>query len=316
MTTIADPARRRDPEVGMAHQALFYRDSDEYLSSVLEFVRPGLEAGEPVAMAVPSRNLTLLERHLDGYAGSVELFDMVELGHNPARIIPAVQSMLDRHEGRPLHYVGEPIWAGRSPGEIREATRHEALINLAWSNAPIRVLCPYDAAALDGTVLRDAERTHPDLIRDGQLFSSTSYDGAVVPHSCEHALPAPPATASRIRFEPTELWRVRALVAEYARSAGLTDERVADLTLAADELAANTVKHAGASGSVAVWSESDQVLCEVEGPGWITDPLAGRRQPPPEPCAGRGLWIVNQVCDLVETRTSSAGTIVRVHVCV
>ena len=59
--------------------------------------------------------------------------------------------------------------AGRSPAEIREATRHEALINLAWPDAGTRVLCPYDAASLDDHVLADARRTHPGMVQDGEL---------------------------------------------------------------------------------------------------------------------------------------------------
>jgi len=50
----------------------------------------------------------------------------------------------------------------------------------------------------------------------------------------------------------------------------------------------------------------------VQDYGWITDPLAGQqRQPADEP--GHGLWVVNQVCDLVEVRTGQAGTTVRLH---
>ena len=86
-------------------------------------------------------------------AAQIELLDMCELGRNPGRIIPAVLGMIERHGDRPLRYVGEPIWSGRSPEEVREATRHEALINFAWPDADIRVLCPYDVASLDDQVL-------------------------------------------------------------------------------------------------------------------------------------------------------------------
>ena len=47
--------------------------------------------------------------------------------------------------------------------------------------------------------------------------------------------------------------------------------------------------------------------------GWITDPLAGRIRHGPDD-RGHGLWLVNQVCDLVEIRTSkAAGTVIRLH---
>ena len=36
--------------------------------------------------------------------------------------------------------------------------------------------------------------------------------------------------------------------------------------------------------------------------------------PPIEQYGGRGLWIVNQLCDLVQIRSAPSGTVVRVHV--
>ncbi len=58
---------------------------------------------------------------------------MAELGRNPARIIPEVQAFTDKHPGQRVRFVGEPIWPGRSAAEICEATRHEALLNLAFA---------------------------------------------------------------------------------------------------------------------------------------------------------------------------------------
>ncbi|MGH2884858.1 MAG: MEDS domain-containing protein, partial [Solirubrobacteraceae bacterium] len=118
-----------------AHQALFYQDSSEYLEGIFDFIDPALDRQEAVAIAVPEPRVRLLELELGDRTASVELLDMVELGRNPGRIIPAVFGMIERHAGRPLRYVGEPIWSGRSPEEIREAARHEALINLAWPGA-------------------------------------------------------------------------------------------------------------------------------------------------------------------------------------
>ena len=110
-----------------------------------------------------------------------------------------------------------------------------------------------------------------------------------------------------------DLRPVRRLVDGHAVRAGLPDERAANLVLAASELAANTLRHTSAGGTVQVWRTEDEILCQIQDRGWITDPLAGRiRRPPDE--SGHGLWVVNQVCDLVEIRTSQAGgTIIRLH---
>ena len=86
----------------------------------------------------------------------------------------------------------------------------------------------------------------------------------------------------------------------------------ANLVLAASELAANTLRHTSGGGTLRVWHTGLEILCQVEDEGWITDPLAGRRRrPAAEP--GHGLWLVNQVCDLVDLRSGPGGTAIRLH---
>ena len=48
--------------------------------------------------------------------------------------------------------------------------------------------------------------------------------------------------------------------------------------------------------------------------GVIADPLVGRQTPSPERAGGRGLWLANQLCDLVQIRSGASGTVVRLHV--
>ncbi|MBV8217253.1 MAG: MEDS domain-containing protein, partial [Solirubrobacterales bacterium] len=197
-----------------AHQALFYRGSDEYLAGISGFIRPALERGDPVAIAVPAPKLELLRSALGDRTAPIELLDMFELGKNPARIIPVVLSMIERYGG-PLRYVGEPMWPGRSPGEIREAMRHEALVNRAWPGADIRVLCPYDTEQLDESVLRDVELTHPGVVRGGRLASSSAYGDGGMPAACDAPLSGPPSDAVAQDFEIGDLGRLRLWVAEH-----------------------------------------------------------------------------------------------------
>jgi anti-sigma regulatory factor (Ser/Thr protein kinase) len=296
-----------------AHQALFYRDSGEYLEGIFAFVTPALDRGEPVAIAVPEPRLRLLEAELGDRAASIELLDMFELGRNPGRIIPAVLGMIERHAGRPLRYVGEPIWAGRSPEEIREAARHEALINLAWPDAEISVLCPYDVAGLDDHVLRDAEQTHPGVVRDRRLEASSAYGDGAVPLGSEQPLSEPPPGALARDFEVDDLGQVRAWVAQQAGASGLDTGRTADLVLAINELTSNTLKHADTQGVLRFWAAPGEVIFQIEDSGHIADPLAGRRRRQASGDGGLGLWMVNQLCDLVEVRTSADGTTIRTH---
>jgi len=111
----------------------------------------------------------------------------------------------------------------------------------------------------------------------------------------------------------TDLAAIRAVVHRYALEAGLAEARAIDLTLAVSEVAANTVKHAKSPGSLNIWYDEKEIVCQIHDEGVITDPLAGRRQPSLDALGGHGLWIVNQVCDQVEMRSEETGTTIRLH---
>jgi hypothetical protein len=98
----------------------------QYLDVISSFLEEGLKAGEPALVAVPHGNLELIRARLGDSSGTVRFRDMSVLGRNPSRIIPAVRRFADAHRGVRTRFAGEPLWAGRSPAEIEEATRHEA----------------------------------------------------------------------------------------------------------------------------------------------------------------------------------------------
>jgi len=308
----------REPASALAqrleHAAVFYRSTDEYLDAVLGFVGGGLDRADPVFVAVPGPKVGLLREHLDGPAGQVSFADMAEMGANPAWIIPQVAAFADAHPGRAVRYVGEPIWETRTAAELCEATRHEALINLAFAGTAASILCPYDRARLPPAVIADAERTHPVLIRDGHPQPSRAYPKAgVFPAGCDQPLPGPPGRAATLTYRD-DLARVRAFAAEHARRAGLPTSRTRDLVIAVSELAANTWRHTDASGTMHVWTANGELLCQIHDSGHISDPLAGRLRPTPDASNGHGLWVVYQLCDLVELRTASTGTTIRLHI--
>jgi hypothetical protein len=74
----------------------------------------------------------------------------------------------------------------------------------------------------------------------------------------------------------------------------------------------NTISHTPGGGVLQVWHTREGIVCQLHDHGQITDPLAGRVRHGPDD-RGHGLWLVNQVCDLVELRTGRAGTTVRMH---
>lgn len=295
------------------HVALFYRTGQDYLTSIATFAEAGLAAGQAVFVAIPGHKIGPLRHALGSQGRSVAFADMTDMGRNPAWIIPRVQAFIDASDGRHVRYVGEPMWAERSPAELREATRHEALINLAFRGTPASLLCPYDIGQLSIPVLADAECTHPWLQQAGVIRPSRSYRGpAELPSEVDGPLPPCPPQAETFTYR-SDLARVRALVGSHTSAAGLPPRRAADMVLAVSEVAANTIRHTGHHGTLRIWHDSREVVCELTDPGHITDPLAGRRRPPLGSLGGHGLWIVHQACDLVELRSGTLGTTIRLH---
>ena len=125
-------------------------------------------------------------------------------------------------------------------------------------------------------------------------------------------LPAPSGSAFRGTYGPDDVAATRRTVAHYARSCGLPAKRAEVLELAASELATNSIRHGGGSGSLAMWLEPGAVVVEFSDTGRLIDPLSGRLAPSLDQEGGRGLYLVNQLCDLVAVRSSDAGTTVRV----
>jgi anti-sigma regulatory factor (Ser/Thr protein kinase) len=295
------------------HTAVLYRGTDEYLDAVLGFVGEGLERADPVLVAVPGPKAGLLQEHLGGQAGRVSFADMTQLGANPAWIIPRVAAFADAHRGRAVRYVGEPAWETRTAAELCETTRHEALINLAFAGTAASILCPYDRTRLAPGVIADAEHTHPVLITGGRSQPSRAYpEAGVFPAGCDRPLPRPPARAAVLTYRD-DLAGVRAFAAGQARRAGLDASRTRDLVIALSELAANTWRHTDAGGTLHIWAADGELLGQVHDSGHISDPLAGRRRPVPGAVNGNGLWVVYQLCDLVELRTARTGTTIRLH---
>lgn len=288
-----------------------YSDDAEYLDGVMRFLTPGLEAQEPIALAVPDHRAQAIRACID--PAQVEFLDVYDIARNPARIIPAVLTLLDGHAGRRLHYVGDFVWPGRSEEEIEETLRHEALINLAWPESAVRVLCIYDLASVDPGVTHAARSTHPWLMEGGEIVRSDVYGGSAFPAGTDNPLPDPPVDATTVAFGSGDLAQLRAFVSDWAARAGLAREPRGDLVIAVNEVATNAIKYAPDQGRLRIWSAGDAVVCQLEDRGHIGDPLAGRHRPVAGSDGGLGLWMVNQLCDLVQTRTTPAGTTIRLH---
>jgi anti-sigma regulatory factor (Ser/Thr protein kinase) len=291
---------------GFHHEAVFYAGDEEYAEATVPAVRATIADRGAVLIAVAGARQEQLREALGGRAAGVLFADMADLGRNPARIIPAWREFLDDAGSGPVLGIGEPVWPGRSDAELIECSRHESLLNLAFDGGRAwRLLCPYDTTGLEPDVIDEACRTHPHVRWNEHTETSGAYSEGVR----DDRLPSPGSEPAELAFARTDMALVRDFTARRARAAGLRADRVDDLVLAVNELATNSVRHGGGNGVLRVWEQAGAFVSEVSDSGRIGDPLAGRERPSSVGLGGRGLWMVNQLCDLVQVR----GGVVRLH---
>jgi anti-sigma regulatory factor (Ser/Thr protein kinase) len=291
------------------HVMLPYSSPRQCATALLELLGEGLRQSEALAIAVTQPVAACLMEALAGHPRLVEYIDITRLGRNPARLISAISDLAARHRSR-VWWVEEPMWPGRSPAEVAEVARHEALVNLAFGDLPVQIVCAYHEELLSPAELRYGESTHPRRWLDGHDDATPGYAGpGTMPPGADLPLDPPPPGAQRISYG-WALAPVRAAVAETA--ADLPVDRARDLVLAAHEAAANSLRHADGSGVLHTWHTADEVICDIRDTGTVTDPLAGRRRSRAD-ARGHGLWVANQICDLVQFRTRPGSTTLRLH---
>ena len=312
----AAPDGRSAEVSGYRHSALVWHGKDDFLDRVLPFVRDAVSKGAPTLVALPQELADLVRGSLGATAArAVRWEDIAVGGCNPARLLPIWLDFVQEHRGSPmpLRALSAPRWRGHTAAELAEWELNELLLNVALpADAPLWLLCPYDGA-LPAEALTAANRSHPEIADPRTPDRLIPYAGH---EHCwtlvSQALPEPVGDVTELSFGSRELAAVRSLVRRAADDAGLDTRRAEQLTLAVNELAANSIDHGGGTGVLRVWTEPDALLCEVEDHGVLTDLMVGRITPAPEQPRGRGLYLVNQLCDLTQVRVREVGTVARV----
>jgi hypothetical protein len=187
--------RYAERAAGFRHDALFYAGTAAFVDRTAAFIDDSVACGEPILVVVNADKIEQLRGRLGGDPDGVRFADMAHVGQNPARIIPAWREFVAEQapSGRRFRGVGEPIWAARSAAELIECERHEALLNLAFADAPAWWLaCPYDTESLAPSVLEEAKRNHPSLVDGEHRSDSQTYRGLeAVARPFDEPLPSP-----------------------------------------------------------------------------------------------------------------------------
>jgi anti-sigma regulatory factor (Ser/Thr protein kinase) len=315
VTTFATEPAAADAS-GFRHEALFYRGLAGFVSATLPFIETGMARGEAVLVVTGGERLAKIRAATEPN-DLLRLADMDVVGRNPGLIIAAWADFVDTHasSATTLRGIGEPIHPGREPAELAACQLHEELLNLAFDAAtPLWLVCPYDTESLPPTVIEHAHAAHPRVMGSDTQHRAAGYRRPDPATMLDRPLPAAPADVATLAFSAEMLANLRAYVSTFSVRAGLPAARADDLVTAVNEVTTNSLRHGGGTGELRVWTEPGRIVCEVADRGHIGDPLVGRRPPPAAAVSGRGVWIANQLCDLVQIRSSAAGTAVRLHV--
>ncbi len=297
----------------LRHEALPYSGHEQFVSSSVAVLRDGLDRDERLIFLAAQAKVDDVRDALGPDVQDVTLVPTDEHGRNPARITTMLDSFRTRGDTRRALGVTDPMASPRSASVQSEAQLAESVLNSPmvqpWA---MSIICLYDTGQLDDVSLHDMRLSHP-VIR-GEADDNADYDASLLDTLYGSLLPPPPPDASMLDMLGPQLVEMREFVRENAAAFGIAADRVDDLVLAANEIGTNSVRHAGGRCTVRMWAADNAAICEVLDGGHLRDPLIGRFPPPPESTSGRGLWLAHHLCDLVQIRSSEAGTIVRLFV--
>src|SRR5258706_13469453 len=188
------------PDAAFRHEALLYAGDDDFQARVGAFLAAAVDAGEPALAVVDGRKIDGLRAFLGPRARQVHFADMSVLGRNPGRVIGAWRAFVAANEdAAALRGVGEPLGPDRSAAEREECHLHEALLNVALSDAGLWLICPYDTTSLAVDDLDRVGQSHPLVQHAGATRASET----VVPAAelFDHSLPEPGRVDMEIDFD-------------------------------------------------------------------------------------------------------------------
>lgn len=309
--TAASGAYRR---AAFRHELYPYQGEAAFLKGAMSFIQDALTSDETVLVAVGEDKQAMLRDALRSTTGQerVSFVDTAALGRNPGRLIPAWHDWIAKSvsDGLPVRGISESPWGTATPAERGELRYHEWLLNRTFADSPAWwLLCPYDTTTVEPAVLDSARRCHPYHLTEGAHGDNLAF--ADEPFTFDE-LSSPCDPDQPLIYGAGDLGRVRAKVTACATRHGLAGPRLQELLVATTEVAANSVRHGGGSGTLRTWVSDDTLICQFDDTGYIHDPLVGRSRPTPQQIGGRGLWLVHQLCDLVQIRsTAEHGTTIR-----
>lgn len=300
---------------GFRHDALLYRSDEAFLHGLLPFLEEGVENDRPTVALVRRDQEPILREGLGPRARLVRFIPSEDWYRRPVRTIAGYRRLvteMQQPDRGPAHIVGE-VHFGETELERREWVRYESVLNWAFADLDVHIVCPYDVRTLPDEVVDASARTHRRLLgEEGQV----RHDGYVDPEEFlrqERSVPPPDGRCLATEVTGIEMLAVlRHRLGEVMGSLGVEGDRREDFLLAVNEIVTNAVLHGGGAAEVVVGRSDGLLVCEVSDRGrGIDSPLVGYLPPPPNQLGGRGIWVTRQLVDGVDLIGSEGGTTVR-----
>lgn len=299
------------------HTGLAFSGVDQFVAAATPYLRSGVDQGEAVIAVASKRNLGALQAELGSRGRHVDFFDNADWYDSQARTLHRyLRYWNERNEmgWKPLRILGEPIRPGHCEEDIRRWTAFENGINDLIRSMPVRMLCAYDLS-IQANTMHNVEVSHPHMAHGESTRPSSRY---VEPQSFSAArasvpLPVPKNGVSFVPFSGATLCALREAVAEFAARAALDRATKIDLFVAIGEAVANAVRHGGGEGMLRIWRDREIVADVIAYEGRFENVMHGYFPPAQYAESGRGLWVIRQICEWVEIRPRTSGSIVRMH---
>ncbi|GIF75951.1 ATP-binding protein [Asanoa siamensis] len=132
------------------------------------------------------------------------------------------------------------------------------------------------------------------------------------PHKPQGAGP-PAITGFATDFAAQDLRTVRHAVATYLHDARVERDLAEDVVVAVNELLANAIRHGGGRGRLDLATDDTTITCSVTDYGGAAV-IPTITEPRPDVPGGRGLWLVDRLCDTLDIDPHPDGLTVTVNI--
>jgi anti-sigma regulatory factor (Ser/Thr protein kinase) len=292
----------------LQHDLLVYDSDEQYALQVVPFFEAGLDRGEAL-VAVPGRATEPLLRDALGAASERVTIHVCEDWYTRpeaalAGYDAAVRGFL-RNGAPGVRVVGELPFCS-SQHEWHRWFRYEAILNRAFADRPVSIMCTCDSRVLPEHVLDAMFFTHPNLASSGRQENPDYQDPAEMLRRYE---PEPePVPELHDLHADGDARALRGALSRELADAGVAPDEAETMILAVSEVVLNARRHGDGVRTLRVGGDDGTFVCEVSDAGaGLEDPLAGYVPPGAPAGNGGGLWVARQLTRRLDLASSPEG---------